>query len=249
MCARYNKRFYKKRSYKRGSLSTRKIFGSKSAKSQARQIYALRKRINYVSKVCKPETKVYQGSNISLNFESSQLTNTYKIQYFNGPTRGTGDDNFTGNKVRSIALNVYTTLEYYNSSDTGYHNTESAGSPFRIIILQRKKSSNNEDLTLGDVLSSYGGSGGNYSMQAVCPLVRGITDNFKVLCDKRFVFTTSNNQRILRLKVKPNNLRWDNDGIANGFIVLYISAGLHYDANFIEHIEGYSRIDYIYADN
>lgn len=64
----YKKRYYKKR----GALSKRNIFGRKTAKSQAKQIYALNKKINYIQKTQKPETRIYY--NISIDKFAQSFT-------------------------------------------------------------------------------------------------------------------------------------------------------------------------------
>lgn len=48
------KRYYRRR-YKRRTLKKSNIFGNKSAKGQAKQIYALNRKINYIEKRTKPE--------------------------------------------------------------------------------------------------------------------------------------------------------------------------------------------------
>lgn len=243
---RYNRKYYKRRNYKR-KTSARNVFLNRSSKSQAKQIYSLSKRVNSVYKACKPEYKIFDGANATYTFSSGDITNTYKITYFNGPSIGTGDDQFIGNKIRCISLDLYFTGEYYNTSDTGYHGTESAGTPFRLIVLQRKEAANNS-ISISDVLSTSGGSGADYTMQAICPLKRGITDNFRVLLDKKIIFTSAKNQALRHYKMKPSNIKWNSSGYSNGFITLLISAGLHFDANFNEYVEGTIKEKLVYTD-
>lgn len=235
-----------KNSYRK-TTSARNVFSNRSAKSQSSQIYALSKRVNALSKAMKPEYKVFDGSNSTYTFSSGDISNTYKVIYFNGPSIGTGDDQFIGNMVRSVKLDLYFTGEYYNTSDTGYHGTESAGTPFRIIVLQRKVPSNSS-VAVSDVLSTSGGSGADYTMQAICPLKRGITDHFRVLLDKKIIFTSAKNQALRHYSVKPSNLHWDDNGLSNGFVTLLISAGLHFDANFNEYVEGTIKEKFVYTD-
>lgn len=244
---RYYNRRYKRRYSKRKTTGAKNVFMNRSAKSQAKQIYSLSKRVNSVYRACKPEYKLFSGTNESYNFNSGAVGSTYQIITFNGPFTGVGDDNFTGNKTRSIALNLYFTGEYYNDSTTGYHNSESAGTPFRIVILQRKRPSQST-VSISDILSSSSGSGADYTMQAVCPLKRGITEDFRVLKDYKFTFTITRNQKILKLKCRPNNFRWDTSANCNGIVILLTSAGLHWDTNFKEYVEGVCKVDYVYTD-
>ena len=243
----YKSRARRARGKLRSATSARKVFSNRSAKSQAKQIYALSKRISRIYRAVKPEVKVFDGANATYTFSSGDVTNTYKVTYFNGPSIGIGDDNFIGNKIRCISLDLYFTGEYYNTSDTGYHGGESAGTPFRVIVLQRKAASN-DSISISDVLSTSGGSGADYTMQAVCPLKRGITDSYRVLLDKKIIFTSAKNQALRHYKMKPFNIRWDAAGNSNGFITLLVSAGLHFDANFNEYVEGTIKEKLTYTD-
>lgn len=71
------KRFY--RSFKR-TLRKNNIFANKSAKSQARQIYALNRKINYIQKRNAPE--IVKKSFRFLNFASSQPTTVHKVYLY-----------------------------------------------------------------------------------------------------------------------------------------------------------------------
>lgn len=53
---------------KKKALSKKNIFGKKSAKSQAKQIYALNRKVNYIQKTTSPETKTY--SQVLFYFDS-----------------------------------------------------------------------------------------------------------------------------------------------------------------------------------
>lgn len=59
---RYNRVYRKKRVYKRRyPLKKSNIFGRRSSKSQARQIYALNKKVNKIQKMTKPEIYIYEN--------------------------------------------------------------------------------------------------------------------------------------------------------------------------------------------
>lgn len=55
-------RYYKRRYYKRryNTLKSTNIAMNKSARSQARQIMALSRRVSYVHKLARPETRISQ---------------------------------------------------------------------------------------------------------------------------------------------------------------------------------------------
>lgn len=245
-------RYFRRRGYrsrKRSTLSTRNIFANRSAKSQASQIYKLRKRLNYISKVNRPETKVYYGSATSFSFDSSTLLNTYTSFCVPLPSEGSGDDERIGNfmRIKSMQLNIST--EYYNSSETGYHGSESSGSAYRIIIGQYKRVMSDTAPTVAGVLQESSNSGAAYTNQAVCPLKTGQTEYSKILFDKSYTISTNKNQGIHKLRVKPDNIRIDeSNGNTNHIWVIIISAGLHSDANFTEFIEGTYSTKLVYTD-
>ena len=56
-------RRYRRRSSK---LSKRRIFGNKSAKAQARQIYSLKRYANKIYRMCKPDIETFQPSSLIL---------------------------------------------------------------------------------------------------------------------------------------------------------------------------------------
>lgn len=230
-------RRYKKRYNRNKTLSARNIYSNKSAKSQSKQIYALKKRINTVYRRTKPEIKVFDGTNSTYSFDSQTLLNTYKIIPFDGPWKGSEDDNRIGDLIKCLSYTIYFTGEYYNSSNTGYHDSESAGTPFRIIVFQ-KKTSNNDSPSIGEILSRTSGSGADYTNQAICPLKKGVTEKYKILADRKFTFTINRNQQLKTIKCRPNNMRWDANNYANGLYILLISAGLHFDNNFSEFVKG-----------
>lgn len=77
------KRSYK-RGYKKSKLSKRRIFSKTSAKSQASQIYDLKKRINAVYKMTKPDIDTITGAitpSSSINFGTTSVVNYVMSQF------------------------------------------------------------------------------------------------------------------------------------------------------------------------
>lgn len=244
--ARKNRRYNKRR---RSRLSNRRIFGRTSAKSQASQIATLRNRINYISKVNRPEVKVFYGSASSFSFDSQTLLNTYKSFLIPLPSQGDADNQRIGDfmRVKSLQLNI--SAEYYNSSDSGYHNSESAGSAYRIIVGQYKHSINNTTPNIGGVLQETSNSGAAYTNQSVCPLKTGQTQYSYILFDRSYTISTNKNQVIHKLRIRPHNIKFDSsNGNANHIWVVILSAGLHNDSNFSEFIKGTYSTKLTYTD-
>lgn len=243
------KRYRRYRKSRSNRLSTRRVFSKTSAKAQASQINTLRKRINYVSRQCRPEIKVLNGAVLSNTFDSQTLLNTYwRIP---GPfiELGSGDNQRIGDKINIKNVQFTFTAEYYNNSPTGYHNSESAGTTMRIIVGQFKTPrAYNIAPAISDVLSQSSNTGAVYTHQAVIPLKNGITEQYNILKDMKFVMTSSNNQRIIKFNIKPRSFRYNEKEEFNNFWVLIVSAGLHNDSNFSEFVEMSASLKMAYTD-
>lgn len=234
----YVKRRYYRR-YRRGKvLSTRNIFNNKSSRSQARQIYRLNRRVSALSKATKPEVKTAYQSAESFSFRSDQLTNTYKGYVILGPGQGTSETRRIGDKISIKNAQLNFMFEYFNNSDNGYHDTESSGTPIRIIVGQYKHAVSGLTPSFSTVLQEYGGSGASYTNMALSPLANNITENHNILYDKTFTVTSARNQLIKRINIKPQDYRWATETTYNNVWIYIICSGLHYDDNFRETVEG-----------
>lgn len=235
---RYSNRRYKRRSYRRNkALSTARIFGKTSAKSQAKQIYALKKSINKIHRKFRPETYTHHINVDSHTFSNSSLATSYYSNNYVWPQNGTGDENKRGDKIYVKSMQLNFTFEYYNNSNTGYHTTESSGCPVRIIVLKTKQPCLLTDMPhLDDVLlySSY--QGDEYTQRAVSPYVHGITDKYKILYNKVFYMTPQMNQKALRVFLKPGLIQWETDSSATHVFYYVCPCGLHSDVDFSENI-------------
>ena len=108
----YKKRYYKKKRYysKKRTLKKSTIFGKKSAKSQAKQIYALNKKVNAIQKYTKPEIQtlyVSEDSGLMQESFSPSADNTHyrghvsHFMLFRNLMAGSNPVwNFNGNLVR-----------------------------------------------------------------------------------------------------------------------------------------------------
>lgn len=244
-----------RRSYKRYNrkLTAGKIFGKRSAKAQASQIYALKKRINYIARRDRPETKTVQGASYAFTLDNSSLSTTYKV--FKPELPNTGDDQHerNGSWIKIKSLKIFCTMEYFNKDErvastygtTGYHDSDSGGCTYRIIAIQSKKvdidkntGSTTGHPSLDNLIQSYTSTGAAYTASSILPLKDGITDRFKVLYDRSFTIQTASNQKLHRINLaRVNNIRYENNTV-NGIYIYVIGAGLHSDTNFIEKLQG-----------
>ena len=245
----YGKRFRRRYNrYNRRNLSTSAIFGKTGRKSQARQIYALRRRISAMNKQLRPEIKTRYTAATQWNMSSDQLTNTYKSFVVDMPELGTDHDQRIGDYINVKNLQLNFTFEYYNNSNTGYHNSESAGAPVRIIIGQFKTGYTANAPEIQGILEEYGTTGAAYTNQTIAPLRRSQTEFSRILKDTRFVLTSDRNQKVLRINVRPKNYRINYNQASNKIWVFVVSSGLHYDSDFAENISATLSYKLAYTD-
>lgn len=235
----YKKRSYKKSSKKSAQLSTRRIFSNRSSRSQALQIYRLNRKLNYYAKRNRPEIRVKQAQPFDKTFSSQSISNVWTSWVPPYPTQGVGDDSRSGDYVKPISLTSYHSIEYYNTSTTGYHNSESAGCTVRFILYQFKNQLDTANAAISNLnelfpYASYSGSG--YTMLANCPFINGISERIQILADRRVVLTTSNNQKNVKITIKPKPLRFSASGnLHNQVFGAIVVSGLHYDSDYTEY--------------
>ena len=229
---RYNRRYNSR-------LSNRRVFGRTSAKSQASQIATLRNRINKVYKSCKPEIKTVVTSAETINYTSETTSSYYRFYPITNPDLGTGDGERIGNKIKVINGVLYLSCEYFNSSETGYHNSESSGCQVRIIIGQYKNARTKLSIpAIGDVFEFPGNTGPNYTQMAISPLKEGISNAVAILKDYRFIMTSDRNQKMLKIPFKPViPYVYNADGSFPNCWAGIIVTGLHFDTNFTETVK------------
>lgn len=229
-----------RRNYRRynNRLSNRRIFARISAKSQAAQIAALRNRVNKVYKQCKPEVKTIVTSAETISYNSSNISSYYRFYPITSPTLGPADSERIGNSIKVINGVLYLSMEYYNSSSTGYHNTESAGCQYRIVIGQFNTKHGPTSIPgIGDLFEFPSNTGANYTQMAISPFKEGITSQYSILKDVRGILTTDRNQRMLKISFKPKKpYIWDDAGNFNNCWACILVTGLHYDSDFTEQV-------------
>lgn len=188
----YKKRYYRKRYNKKRILSTRNIYANRSARSQAYQISALKRRVNYVSRQCKPELKVMTSAAVSDTFSSASAYGKYKIIY---PTNGTGENQITGNSwdVKNCSFRVFINKNIDTTSNID------SGTTYRIIIVQTVAPTDptHNIPDLGSLLESAS----NNAQAIVSPFLDGITTTYRILRDIKG--STTSNEKLLNIRYYP----------------------------------------------
>lgn len=234
---------------KRSTLSTRRIFSRTSAKSQASQIYALRRSIRRLSQQTKPETKVWIGGSANFTFTSDAFTNVHRFVNVSPIVQGSGSSQRIGDKINMKAVRFDAYFEYFNNSQTGYLNGESSGGVVRIIALQRKEPAvYTEDKYVSDILAHASASGSDYTIMTASPFKPNITETWKILGDKTFTVTTTRNQKVFHMTVSPGIIRFDTAGNCNYITFLVVTSGLHYDGQASESITGTYAVKCAFTD-
>ena len=226
-------------------LSTKRIFNNKSAKSQASQIWALRKRINRVYQRTKPEFKVLRSEvdNRGFGYNTSSISAPNLVNIYMGtinyPAVGTGDDQRIGNKITMYPVNMFMNIRYMETNNvlnnlspyiTSQLHTD--GMILRFIAVQQI-SAGSDNITANDILSNpeygVGATSQEMMMNMTMPFKNGITSRFKILKDKRINLSKDKPIYAARFKIKPQikTLRWeDNETYPAGTIwYIMLSAG------------------------
>lgn len=251
MFKRYRKNFRNNR-----ALSTRRIFNNKSAKSQAKQIYALRKSINSVRKQCAPEVKVcstgIQNDKIGLNniYVGETIVN-YKQYSSPLPPLGTGDNERIGNNIKILPVKINFSSQYkkiINSVSTPIATKlfNSSGG-VRIIVVQSKSALNNAP-NPGALLTNTP-TGIDDSVGILnSPFVNGITARFNILYNKVIYYSENQLIKCRNIKVNPviKNVRWEPDYLYPlGQIWIFFIAG---GFSFVDVGSGDNPYDYDVCD-
>lgn len=194
--AYFRKRNYRRRTGKR-YLSNYNIATRTSAKSQSKQIYFLKKRINKIQRLTKPEIIIIQrnSSNIELqsnvgtvSWISSDSSSTGMIQpslgSINKNVIGSVNSNVPNNFARLNGIKIYGNLQYSQVSSS------SVPVNLRIVVVQQR-SSRQTALSPSDIFTS--GESGSSNFSAVFgPLQNGLARTCKVLSDKRYCLSYQN---------------------------------------------------------
>lgn len=239
----FYRRYGRKRYLRRNkALSTSRIFGKTGAKSQAKQIYALRKNISRLNRITSTNIKTFTGAASAFTFDNQAGTGVFKS--YGGPNiyAGDGDNQRIGNYLSPMGLTWYFTFEYYSTlNNIQSPQPDSEGAMIRILILQSKTPiSPATTLHPNDVIANYSATGANYTHNTISPLKPNLTENYKVLKDVKTTITAYNNQKQFKLKVKPDAYRFTDDGNFNNVMCLIVISGLHWDPsiNFYQYVKG-----------
>lgn len=189
---RYQRR-YKRRYARRSTLSTRNIYANRSSRSQAYQIAALKRRINYVSKQCKPEVKVLSSDVIIDSFSDNTSYGKIKVM---PPEQGTGENQRVGNSwnVKNGSFKLLINKDIASGSEL-----QDNGLSYRVIIVQTVAPTNSAS-NVPDA-SNLLLNTANVSQCLVSPFKDGITAKYRVIKDVKS--STVSSEKLLNIRYYP----------------------------------------------
>lgn len=193
----YKKRSYRK-SYRKRKLSNYNIATKTSAKAQSKQIYALKKRINYVYRLTKPEIQIQQrvAGNISLTALASGVigfplvgtSSSTGIIYPSVLEANTASQNSaTTGDTAAIGPNRFArarSIVFYGNWQYGTIGATNTPLTLRIVIIQTKTT--RDMLVNAQDVFTAGNDSTNYFAAVYGPLQSGLARTCKVLSDKRY---------------------------------------------------------------
>lgn len=207
------RRYARRRTARRKTLSNYKIATRTSARSQAKQIYALKKRINYIQRRTKPEIMIARKTASPITVETSSVigapvnfllgTSGSYLPYFSIPL-GVADSDYNNLASGSTTNRFARQLSYTLFGDISYTGIVPNVEPctVRVVILQSKSTRANF-ITYGDVFSPAPSS--LVASTAVYgPLQTGLARTAKVLSDRRYYL--SYQRPVVRIKTTLKKL-------------------------------------------
>lgn len=245
---------YRRRSYRRRRTPLRRVYTATGAKSQARQIAYLNKKVNRIARANRPEVKQWLPANETFSFANSTIgpgVSPFAAVYLKGPDQNLTDGGRQGSYINVKNVSAHFYFEYYNNSTTGYHTSESAGAVIRILAIQRKESDTlySSSITPGMFIFNYSSSGAGYTGACNAPLVPNITADYRILYDKTRTISISKNQLTWEFNLRNvRNHIYKSDTYVNNVMFLILVTGLHADTDFSDYVTGAGSFKMAYTD-
>lgn len=209
----YKKRAYKKKRYYKRKLTKRNIFGRKSAKSQAKQIYALNRKINRIEKQTRPETLIYENTewmtkDIDCRGGSGKVIETDYDFLFSTLENAVNPFNWNGKLCRINDVWLYFNMSITRSALNNY-DALPQDAYIRISIQKFPKQMDRGEGTITSLHTNYPGtSGALYRVKG--PLCSGCTAQGKIVYDHTFRLNDNCTKKLIKIHFKNLILRNEN---------------------------------------
>lgn len=221
-----------RRRYRRSrALSSRTIYSRTGSKSQAKQIAALRNRVNYVSRSLRKELRIFDDSNISQSFTNSSLSSTYHTWYM-------GHSFMTGVWTNLKNFSLRGVIEYGNNIAAFPGTSDTQSGSVRIIIYQTLQSKNT-NTPVSDLID-IANTGAGYELNTMRPFQPGVTAFAKIVYNRVYNVSVQRPQVMVNISLKKllNMHIEPPDDYPRGMICVgIVTSGLHFVmSDYIEQI-------------
>lgn len=203
--------FYRRRRrFRKKVLRKGNIFSRRSAKSQAKQIYALNKRVTSIYKRTAPEvyTQIRYGTNFDIDansqnrfqFYTSSSTGQsyYIVPYVQRPAQGSSDGPTNGYSNQSNNFQRLRDIKFYGR--VSFSTAIETPLWVRLVIVQ-SITTRNENITISDIFTP-GPTGADYYISTLGPLQPGLARTCKVLRDKKYRLDSQHPAYNIRFNIK-----------------------------------------------
>lgn len=229
--ARYTRTGYKRYRRRRSALTTRNITARTSARSQSRQIMALRNRVTNVERNCRPETQLHTITS-GATFSNSTFAATYQQWLLT-----VAGNSITGQWLHSKGLSLRGIVEYSDNYQNVVAADHQRTCTFRVIVFA-KLSSGNSDVPVANIVD-LSNTGNGYELNAVRPLKKGLTSYAKIYYDRSYVISAQNPIKKIAISLKRlmNLHKETTDTHPRGELTLaVITSGLHWDSAYTQEL-------------
>lgn len=223
----YNYRYRKfPRKYKK-TLKKSNIFSRRSPKAQAKQIYSLNKKVNYIQRTTKPELQVKNGNIMYQRFLNNgqpeifhhQRWFLYEDVIMNANTPATSRINLQGSMMRVKSIKLFGQFGVYNDTSlsgpwavqTSKNLIENDPSTayLRIVVCRMKKGGGK---TPTDIFyenpneNALGGTAYDCSYVINGPLQKGVSAQLDIIKDKKIKVDISHPYKLYSMKLSAKKL-------------------------------------------
>lgn len=204
-----------RRNYRRRTLSSYSIATRTGARSQAKQIYALNRRITAIQRMTKPEIMTYNQSFSGTNSSATDGVYAYVARQI--------PSNIDGDFARLLSTTWYITANYNTMSEDVQPVT------FRVVLLQLR-STRGTDVDRSDIFNSNVNVSSLTQAQAKSdvfgPLATGLSGICRVIADRKIYLSYQRPQaftRIISKRLLNYRLGDSSESVPKGQIICYIT--------------------------
>lgn len=205
--------YRKRRYYRRRTLKKSNIFGNKSAKGQAKQIYAINKKINRIEKQTKPETLIYQNTEwmtktVDCRGAGGKVIDTDFNFLFTALENAVNPFNWNGKLCRVNDVWLYFNMSIARSALNNY-DALPQDAYIRITIQKFPKQMDRGEGQITSLHTTYPGSdGAMYRVKG--PLCPGVTAQGKIMYDHTFRLNDNCTKKLVKVHFRNIILRNEN---------------------------------------